>query len=294
MPVLSLRCRLFLYFLAIFFVILALVQVIMEMFSRTLEMALYTMAAVTFFPSIYYLAKDMLILYGVREKVKERIRSNPVTCRMAEDYKYRTLMFAIPGLALNIVFALFNGAVGLYHGSAWYGTLSAYYILLSIMRFLAVRRGRKLAEKETGEALLADEISIYHKCGILFLVLAVVLGGMVLLMVNEEGGKSYLGFFIYAVAAYTFYKVILSVVNLVKARKSNSPLLMAVRDIGHIDACVSVLSLQTAMFASFGNGQEGFMKMMNCITGIAVTLLVLCIGIYSVCSASQRKKGSVK
>ena len=91
-------------------------------------------------------------------------------------------------------------------------------------------------------------------------------------------------------AAYTFYKIILSIINLVKVRKLKSPLLMAIRDIGYIDACVSVLSLQTAMFASFGSEQESIIKLMNGATGSVVCLLVLGIGIYSVRSANKMKR----
>lgn len=206
----------------------------------------------------YYLVTD--IRYGVKEKVRTGIEANPFTRRIAGDYRYRTVMFAVPGMAMNVIFALFNGAIGIYSRSAWYGTLSAYYILLSVMRFLALRYNRKMSKGKHSEGLLAEE------------------------------GKRYPGFLIYAVAAYTFYKTIISMINLIKVWKYKSPLLMAIRDIGYIDACVSVLSLQTAMFAAFGEEQESFIKFMNGITGSVVYLLVLCIGIYSIRSADRMKR----
>lgn len=290
-PALRLRYRLLLYLLTVIFGVLSLVQVIAEIFCFAVSIVIYVAAAVTLFVSCYYLMLD--IRYGATKKVKRGIEAHAFTRRMAGDYRYRTVMFAVPGLMLNMVFALFNGVIGIYSRSAWYGTLSAYYILLSVMRFLAVRYDRRM-QKEAKEGLdgkrLADEIFVYHRCGILFLVMTVALAGMVILMVNEEGGKSYPGFVIYAVAAYTFYKIVLSVINLIKVRKFQSPLLMAIRDIGHIDACVSILSLQTAMFASFGEGQEFLIKLMNGATGSVVCILVLCIGIYSVHSANKMKR----
>jgi len=39
-----------------------------------------------------------------------------------------------------------------------------------------------------------------------------------------------------------------------------SKLIMTIREIGYIDACVLILKLQTAMFASFGNPQESWHK----------------------------------
>lgn len=288
MPVLRLRYRLILYLLMILFATLSLVQAAAEVFHSIAGIVIYVFAAVTLFLSSYYLPKDLR--YGVKEKVRAEIEANPFARRMAADYRYRTVMFAVPGLALNVIFALFNGAIGIYSRSAWYGTLSAYYILLSVMRFLTVRYDRRISCKEQDKEVLAEEISVYHKCGLLFLIMTVALGGMVVLMVCAEEGKSYPGFLIYAVAAYTFYKIVLSIVNLVKVRKFKSPLLMAIRDIGHIDACVSILSLQTAMFASFGDGQEFFRKLMNGAAGSVICLLVLGIGSYSVHSANKMRR----
>lgn len=287
-PVLRLRYRLLLYLMTILFVTLSLVQVVAEVFGSIVGIVIYAMAAIMLFPACYCLAMDMR--HGVKEKARSEIEKNPFTRRMAEDYRYRTVMLAVPGLVLNVIFALFNGVIGIYSRSAWYGTLSAYYILLSVMRFLAVRYDRRMSKREKKDELLAEEISVYHKCGILFLIMTAALGGMVILMVCEEEGKRYPGFLIYAVAAYTFYKITISIVNLVKVQKFKSPLLMAIRDIGHIDACVSILSLQTAMFASFGDGQKFFIKLMNGITGSVVCLLVLGIGSYSVHSANKMRR----
>ena len=43
----------------------------------------------------------------------------------------------------------------------------------------------------------------------------------------------------------------MAVVNMVKVRKTKSPILITIRNIGAADALVSMLTLQAAMFASF-------------------------------------------
>ena len=70
-----------------------------------------------------------------------------------------------------------------------------------------------------------------------------MLDGAVVLLVHNEGGKSYPGTLVLAVGAYTFYKIIMSVIHMVKAKRLKSPLLVAVRNIGYVDALVSMLSL---------------------------------------------------
>lgn len=114
---------------------------------------------------------------------------------------------------------------------------------------------------------MKNEIRIYRKNSVLFLFMTIVLAGMVILLVDAQGGKQYPGFTIYAAALYMFYKMGAAIAHLIKERNRKSPVLMILRKVGYIDACVSMLTLQTAMFAAFG-GERWFMRYMNGISGI--------------------------
>ena len=72
--------------------------------------------------------------------------------------------------------------------------------------------------------------------------------------------------------------------------KRKSPLLSITRRIGYIDACVSILTLQTAMFASFADGEEELIKLMNGITGTVVCVMVLGLGIQGIYSSRKEKQ----
>lgn len=288
MPYLNLGCRLLLYAATVVLAALSLMDTIWDILPDFAGIMIYVMAACTLFCACCYLVRD--IKYGIKEKIKPGIKANPVTNRLAGDYRYRTVLFAVPGLILNLNFAIFNGVLGITGHSAWFGTLSAYYILLSMMRFHAVMYDRKTSKKEQIKDLMLGEIRVYRNCGILFLLMTIALIGTVVLLIRAKGGKYYPGVAIFAVAAYTFYKTILSIINLVKAGKRKAPLLMAIRDIGYIDACVSILSLQTAMFASFGSGQPGLETQMNGVTGLAVCLMVLVMGIRCIRTSCRMKK----
>ena len=65
---------------------------------------------------------------------------------------------------------------------------------------------------------------------------------------------------------------------------------MIIRDIGYVDACVSILSLQTAMIAQFGGGEESFARMANGMTGATVCLMILGLGIYYMVLAAKATK----
>lgn len=289
LPILRLQYRLLLYFFMLLFATLAMLHVLFQCFPDIIGIACYALAACTLFPGVYYLIFD--IKYGIKEIIKSQISANPYANRVATDYRLRTILFAVPGLASNILFAIFNGVTGFISQSAWLGSLSAYYILLSMMRIGVVKQEKNISKvkQEQEKERLKKEIAIYQKNSILFILMAAVLGGMVILLEALAGGKSYPGYTIYAAAAYTFYRIIMSTIQLVKVKKQKSPILRIIRKIGCVDACVSILILQTAMFDSFAKEQEDFTKLMNGITGAVVTALVLGIGIQGIYVSKRMK-----
>lgn len=284
-PSLRLRYRIFLYFVTIVCITLALVNVAFACFTYLAGILFYVLAAVTLTASCYYLT--IHIRQDIRESIKPAIAANPYMNKATTDYRWRTIWLAVPGMVSNIIFAVFNGVIGITSHSAWFGTLSAYYILLSIMRAGIVRQERAIAAIKEKQEHMRREQSVYRRNSVLFLFMAVVLAGAVILLLNAQGGKDYPGLTIYAVATYTFYKIIMSTIQVIKVGKRKSPLLSITRRIGYIDACVSILTLQTAMFVSFAEGEEALIKLMNGATGTVVCLMVLGLGIQGLCFSKK-------
>lgn len=287
-PRLPLRFRLLLYLVMVLFAVLALSSVVFQCFPYAVEIIFYVLAAVILSVGSFCLVQD--IKYGIKEVVKPGIEANPYMSRVVGDYRLRTILSAVPGLAGNVIFAIFNGIIGMISHSAWFGSLAAYYILLSMMRIGAVKQEKRISQINGDKERMEKEIAIYRKNSILFIIMAVVLGGMVILLESSLGGNTYPGFTIYAAAAYAFYKIVISTINMVKVKKRKSPLLTIIRKMGYIDACVSILTLQTAMFASFGSGEEMLIKRMNGGTGAIVCLLVLGTGVQGICCAGKMKR----
>ena len=95
------------------------------------------------------------------------------------------------------------------------------------MRFSLVRCTRRAG------ADLPGEYRRYRFCGVLLVLMNAALAGVVVLVLHRGGGFRYSGFMIYAMAAYAFYATIAGVVNLVRYRRYNSPVLTASRAVSH-------------------------------------------------------------
>lgn len=287
LPRVRLRFRLLLYLFTVTGSIFSLTETMHSHLGAALDMIIYILAACGLLLSGYYLSYDLTV--GIKNAVRSVRKKYSLADRIYEDYHYRTVLFTTFSFLINIFYAASNGIYGWFRRSAWMGTLAAYYFVLSVMRFGIVSYGWKVSNSKVDRKLRLRELVIYRNTGILFLMNTIVLDGAVILLIHNAGGRSYPGTLIFAVAAYTFYKIIMSVIHMVKAKRMKSPLLVAVRNIGYADALVSILSLQTAMLVSFNEGTLD-PKVMNGISGAVVCVMTSFIGIYMICSYGRQKK----
>lgn len=280
--------RLLLYIITIILIIATLLVVIAGDFQEILTDIIYVVSAGAVGLSAFYLYHDLS--FGINDKLRVSIERNPFANRLMKDYRYRTVSFTYLSFSFNLLFALNNSIFGIIYHSVWFGTLSAYYIVLSTMRFIVIQYARKHSKVERTTKMIHNELTMFQICGILFILLTLALGISVIQMVYYNKGYSYAGMLIFAVAAYTFYKISIAIFNIVKAGRLKSPLLLTIRNIGYADATVSVLSLQAAMFVSFGTGDKVNERMMDSITGGAVCLMIASMGIYMIYSGYMQKK----
>lgn len=281
------KFRLLLYFVTLIFCISSVAETVFGYFPFAVEIVIYAVAAGCLAFACFYLVQDMK--RGMKGIARSVIEGNMLANRVYSDHRYRTVLSTSFSFLLDLFYAASNGVYAVIRHSPWMGTFSAYYIFLSIMRYGIIRYDRRLSREGAGGDSGLQEIKVYRNTGILLSLITIALGGAVILLVNREGGKSYPGYTIFVVAMYTFYKAIISVVNMIRVRKMRSLLLVTIRNIGYADALVSVLSLQTAMFGAFGEDSDIDPALMNGITGICVCVMILVIGIYMICSAGRQR-----
>ena len=199
--------------------------------------------------------------------------------RLEEDKRYRIVSFAICGFAVNILYALYNGALGIISRSIWFLFLCAYYTILSSMRFGVIMQDRRN---------ISTENFITRFCGIMLIMMSFVLSGVVYLSVTNNVAVKHQEIIMITIATYTFYKVVLAIVNTVKIRKENSLLLSTIRNIGCADAAVSMLSLQRSMLVSFGEMERSKIYIMNALTGAGVFIVIIALGISMIVKSSKK------
>ena len=176
-------------------------------------------------------------------------------------------------LALNIAYAAGNCVVGFYAHSWWFITVGAYYSVLATTRFSVLQIQRK-SKGDLESQLFAKRIT-----GILLIVMSVCIVGVIILSALKERGTVLHEIVMIAVAAYTFTKVSVAIVRMIKASRKALPLVITLRNISLADACVSIYTMQRSMLVTFAGMAETTIKLFNILTGTAVCLTVLFLGI---------------
>ena len=213
----------------------------------------------------------------------KKFRSTAVGEKYLTDARFRAGISLYQGFFINLLYIVMKLASGIYYRSAWFIALAVYYLLLAVMRFLLVRR------LHTQDA--AAELRRYRLCGVILLLMNQALAGIVVFMVRQNRGFAYPGLLIYAMAAYAFYAVAIAVVNLVKTRRHQSPVLSAAKAVNLVAALVSILSLTTAMLSQFGGGDDSaFRRTMTGAVGGGVCTIVIGMAVYMIWRANKNLK----
>lgn len=270
--------------------VLSIIQAGKQILPWIAGIVVYVLAAVLLTLSCVFFYHDLR--ENVIKKILEVIKKNPLGERFLADYTFRTILTTLPAFLINVAYTVYNGVIGIMNQSVWFITMAVYYSLLGIMRYRAVSTGRKISRLDDREQIRKKELSVIKTDGILLLVLNLALNGVVLLTIAQDTAKRYSEIMVISIAAYTFYKITMAVVNMVKVRKTKSPILITIRNIGAADALVSMLTLQAAMFASFQDKNSLNTNQMNAITGLSVCILISILGISMIWYAWKKKKES--
>lgn len=223
----------------------------------------------------------------LRQFKKRRENEKAQTLEEKENSFRKSL---ISGMTVNLIYALFHMILGLVSSSVWTASRGIYQLVTALIHGILLWCQRRMVKAETEQAQQYIGWSGFQACGIWLLVLHLTMTGLVFQMVwNGEAGD-YPGVLIFAVAAYTFYKLTVAIIRVVHYRKNATPLWGAARNIDLSEALMNLYTLQAAMLSIFSTPeQSGFRFLMNSLTGIAVCLMTVTGAIGMICHGRKRK-----
>ena len=239
-------------------------------------LAFYTLTVVSVYCS--------MVLPKRYKQIKQRIYENPLGNRYMTDRAFRTKVSLYVSLGINLLYVGTN--VWSWHlgRSWWFVVLSVYYSIMAVMRFLLVRYARC---NTLGSSVL-KELKWSRICACILLLTNLTLSGAVLMILFQNRGYDYPGVLIYVMALYTFYSTVHSIVDIIKYRKLGSPIMSTAKMVSLSSALVSMLNLETAMFAQFGADMSlRDQQIMIALTGAGISATVITLSVLLIVRATK-------
>lgn len=230
--------------------------------------------------SAYTLFIWVIFTINIVKRVRAAIYGHHLGRRYMTDLSFRGHISLHTSTGINLFYSLLKLGAAIYTRSLWFGAIAVYYLILTLARALLLR------STYNKKADLRHEYQASRMCGCLLFALNLALSVMTVQMVVGGKGYEYPGYMIFVMAGYAFYAVAAAIADLIRYRKLHSPVLSASKVLGFSTALVSMLSLQTAMFAAFG-GKYAYQRLMNSITGGVVCLLIFLMAALMVARASM-------
>ena len=207
---------------------------------------------------------------GKFEKLAQPVLRIRLVDRFLHDPPFANLLTLCAGAFGNLAFAVFNGVLWLMDSSLWSGAMTLYFVALVIMS--------SLVAASTGSDGKLSWRSAAAVCGVTLVALAVILAAIMYLCIAEGHNDALPEFVMIAVAAFTFYDVVVAIVTATKTMKGDlrQQTLLRVSLAGMVGA---LLILEMQMFGTYADLVDPqVVVVMEAVSGGVGSLLVLLMG----------------
>lgn len=175
--------------------------------------------------------------------------------------------------AFNALFGAGNIVLGVWLWSWWMITCGACYAVLAVARFSLLRIRRHAAGDYVVERFAR------RLTGVLLVVLAFCVVGVNVLSIVEARGTQHHEIVMITIATYAFTKIVVAIVEMVRAKHAPSPVVQALRNLSLAAAALSIYSMQRSMLVTFPGMAMAAIRLLNIFAGTAVWILVLLLGL---------------
>jgi len=209
---------------------------------------------------------------------------NGIVQKTAKFIRGRPFLSHMMSTGWNLTFAIINGIISIVYRSYWYLTLSAFYLLIGLMRLSTLRLPK--SKRRTAADLLRHN-------GLAMFGLAVIECGLMILTILEHHNPMKSKMVAVVTAAYTLVFVALSIRNTIKAHRQKSAVMISLRNISCASAIVSVLSLERSMLGTFGKDSVRFTLSMEAWSGGIAFLILIIMGTGMLILSRKEKQHTV-
>lgn len=217
----------------------------------------------------------------------------PIIEKWKKDYTFKTIASSVISFIVIILFALYNGFLGIRLLSVWHGSICVFYLLLIAIRGMILLTEKKnMARDEQEKVHHRYKTFVISSVMLLVLNLALILPISLMVILEKPVNMGLIPAI--TMATYTTYKLTMASVHIQKQRHSRhgNVLISELRTINFIDALVSILTLQNTLIMVEQTESSGNdMFLLSAVSSAAIYIVILFITIrFLIIGLKQNKK----
>ena len=219
-------------------------------------------------------------------------KTKPFLKSWKKDYIFKTMASTVLSFSVTILFALYNGFLGVCLLSIWHGGICVFYLLLAAIRgiiLLTEKNNRTRSEKQKSEC--RQRTFMISAAMLLLLNLSLILPISLMVVMKKPVNMRLIPAI--TMAAYTTYKLTMASIHIHKQKRSNrnNILVTELRIINFIDALVSILTLQnTLIMVNQTKSNDNDMLTLSAISSAVIYIVIIFITVNLLIKGLKRKQ----
>lgn len=220
------------------------------------------------------------------------LKNKAFSKKLEKDYIFKTMASTVLSFSVTILFALYNGFLGVCLLSIWHGGICVFYLLLAAIRgiiLLTEKNNRTRSEKQKSEC--RQRTFMISAAMLLLLNLSLILPISLMVVMKKPVNMRLIPAI--TMAAYTTYKLTMASIHIHKQKRSNrnNILVTELRIINFIDALVSILTLQnTLIMVNQTKSNDNDMLTLSAISSAVIYIVIIFITVNLLIKGLKRKQ----
>ena len=203
------------------------------------------------------------------------------------DTDSRTAVFSAGMFLITLLFAVYNGFLGIRYMSLWHGSICIYYVLLSLIRVYILLSEKRI--QKHGINITQRRRNAFLVSSIILFVINISMIVPTILMVRFEKPMGMTLIPALVIAVYTTIKVYLAIMQIKKRTESSNPLIRELWTINVVDAALSVISLQNTLIMVTGDPTDRNLFILSAVTSGIIIIATIEMEIFFLVKEMKRQ-----
>lgn len=214
--------------------------------------------------------------------------------KIVEQYKSlektdRVMFFLIITGLVNLFLAIIKMILALSLPSLWFFLNSIFTGVLCFSRYFSLKNYSRFRNNKDEYKRKELGKKTYLNNGIILMILGLAYFFVNVYIYYKGTNTTMHEYLTYLVALIAFWSIGSSIYGMIKYNKNNNPIIKSVKMTSFANALTSIMLTQIVLLDTFNTDTAYNSNLMNGITGIVVSVVIMIIGLYMIVSINKVK-----